>query len=563
MRWVVGPAGVGKTAIMQIVAEETPADASVFFSVSGRRDGTKTFTTIAYQLAAKCELYCQFIRKEISRDPTLLTKALPSQFQKFIVEPFIHQHLFNPSNRFLVIIDGLDECDNPLIQRELLELISEFCLAYPTSPVVWFIASRPEPHITSFFDDVSVVPAYAKEEIIVDSDEACEDVQLYLRNELNKIKRAYPTLRRKREWPSELEFTQIASAAGGLFAYASTVVRYIGDPYYRDPVALLHHVFEAIDASPEDDASGKEHPMVPLDALYQRIFSNIPADVMIHTRKLLLINSKYGRIEENFRPHCNRLGLTEDAACGAVSHLHAVVKIPAPDEADDERLECFHKSFSDFLFDFKRSGFCHNIADEVEQLLVQSSLRIVKQVPDDFDNMASDEGVESRIYGCLKGDPGFCDNISLSWPGDERFLITDTQLRLNLYRTSMFDMCRRFRSHSKFYWNLPVFNLLTTRFIVPDTEFPFYELRDFAFVSFSIVYPNPDTEATYQDDFRHELTELGGLKQVPLRALDYAAICGRIDLSFTSRIIMDGKHSDTWDRSCEVSFVYDCRVHRT
>jgi hypothetical protein len=116
MHWVVGPAGVGKSAIMQMVAEETPADASVFLSVNGRQDGTKTLNTIAYQLAAKYEPYRQFISKEISRDPTLLRKALPVQFQTFIINPFIHQHLFHPSDRFLVIIDGLDECDNPVTQ---------------------------------------------------------------------------------------------------------------------------------------------------------------------------------------------------------------------------------------------------------------------------------------------------------------------------------------------------------------------------------------------------------------------------------------------------------------
>ncbi|XP_006458996.1 hypothetical protein AGABI2DRAFT_65891, partial [Agaricus bisporus var. bisporus H97] len=270
-RWVVGPAGVGKSAIMQMVAEEIPADASIFLSVNGRQDGTKTFTTIAYQLAAKFEPYRQLIRNETSRDPSLLQKSLPVQFQKFIVDPFIRKPLFDSSHRFLIIIDGLDECDNPLTQVELLELISEFCIKYPASPIVWLIASRPEPHITSFFEDDSITPSYTKEEIEIDSDEACEDVQRYLRNKLNKIKIKYPALKHKREWPSEFEFTRIATAAGGLFAYAATVVRYIGDPHYRNPAAQLRHVLEAIRAGPDDDESGRDHPMAQLDALYQRI----------------------------------------------------------------------------------------------------------------------------------------------------------------------------------------------------------------------------------------------------------------------------------------------------
>jgi hypothetical protein len=358
---------------------------------------------------------------------------------------------------------------------------------------VWFIASRPEPHITSFFDNVRVASTYTKEDIIVDSDEACEDVPRYLRDELNKIKGAYPTLKRKREWPSELEFTKIASASGGPFAYASTVVRYIGDPHYRDPVALLRHVLEAIDVTAQDDALGREHPMAQLDALYERILSNIPADVMINTKKLLLFQYPWynGLDTEKFRSQCNRLELSEDAAYGAVSHLHAVMEVPTPDEADDERLEYFHKSFPDFLFDFKRSRFCRNVADEVPQLQVQSSLRIVEQVPDDFDDIAGGECIEWYTYGWLKSGPGFCDNISLSWPGDERFGVTDNQLRLNLYCISMGRMCYQFKLDNKLYRNMSFFRLLTTRFIAPGFRFPFYGLREFAFVSFAHALPSP------------------------------------------------------------------------
>ncbi|EKM77957.1 hypothetical protein AGABI1DRAFT_114824 [Agaricus bisporus var. burnettii JB137-S8] len=44
----------------------------------------------------------------------------------------------------------------------------------------------------------------------------------------------------------------------------------------------------------------------------------------------------------------NKLGLTKDAAYGSLCHLCAVVKVPAPDEADDEDLEYIHKLFRDF-----------------------------------------------------------------------------------------------------------------------------------------------------------------------------------------------------------------------
>ncbi|EKM75052.1 hypothetical protein AGABI1DRAFT_80348, partial [Agaricus bisporus var. burnettii JB137-S8] len=343
LHWVVGRAGVGKSAIMQSVAEKPPDGvvcASVFLSVNGRQEGTKIFVTIAYQLAVKCELYRQFIQNEISRDPSLLRKSLSVHFQRFIVEPFIHRHLFDLSNRFLIIVDGLDECDNPFTQQELLKLISDFCVTYPTSPIAWTVASRPEPHITSFFEKSEVQQVYTKEEIEIDSDDACQDVQRFLRDELKKIQFAYPSLKHKQEWPLVLEFTKIAAAAGGLFAYSSTVVRYVGDPHYRDPAARLRCVIE-------DNMLRRDHPMAQLDALYARILSNIPDDVMINTRKLLLIHKTWR--SRTFRLQCNVVGLNEDAAYGAVRHLYAVARIPEPDKADEEPLEYLHKSFEDFL----------------------------------------------------------------------------------------------------------------------------------------------------------------------------------------------------------------------
>jgi hypothetical protein len=60
-----------------------------------------------------------------------------------------------------------------------------------------------------------------------------------------------------------------------------------------------------------------------------------------------------------------------------------------------------------------------------------------------------------------------------------------------------------------------------------------------------------NTEFVYQDKFRLELMDLGKLKKVPLRTLDYAAICGRIDFRFTSPTATD---VNPWSLSCEVSF---------
>jgi hypothetical protein len=155
MRWVFGAAGVGKSAIMQSVAEspELPVSfhVSLLLSINGRDDETKQFIlTLSYQFAAKSDLYCQLIEREITRDPSLFRSSMV-KFNKLIVGPFIHNAQLKSAGRVLVTIDGLDECKNHHIQQKLLRSISVLCVTYPSPPLVWLISSHPWPHITPFF----------------------------------------------------------------------------------------------------------------------------------------------------------------------------------------------------------------------------------------------------------------------------------------------------------------------------------------------------------------------------------------------------------------------------
>jgi hypothetical protein len=97
LRWVFGTPGVGKSAVMQSIAESPLAaevlSASVFFSVKGRNDGNKTIKTLSYQFAAQSVLYRQIIRDEVENDPALYGKAVSAQLSRFIVKLFINQCL--------------------------------------------------------------------------------------------------------------------------------------------------------------------------------------------------------------------------------------------------------------------------------------------------------------------------------------------------------------------------------------------------------------------------------------------------------------------------------------
>ncbi|EKM75091.1 hypothetical protein AGABI1DRAFT_109631 [Agaricus bisporus var. burnettii JB137-S8] len=429
MRWVFGAAGVGKSAIMQNVAESplpsVSKRVSIFFSINGRNDGTKTIMTLAYQLAAKCELYRQFIEYEVTRDPSLLQSSVPVQFQKFVIEPFIHHPQLNSAGRVLIIIDGLDECDNSRTQKELLQLISDFCSTCPSSPIVWIIASRPEAHITAFFAQDHVKAVYEKEEILIDSDGARDDVEKFLRSELTNIQREFSL---NPQWPPEQDLWKLASAAGGLFVYADTVIKHIGDSDFGNPTSQLNDVLKVIDAYPLPDVRQEEHPMARLDALYAQILSSVPKRGMANTRKILLALVLESKKEEhlqtgNFLVFCNWLGMTCDDAYAAIRPLNSLLNSPSREEAHMKVLRPFHKSFMDYISDRARSELFTDIELEAYNLTVQCSFRILEQAPDgiDFRNniYSSIRGSGSVPAGPLAHGPGTGSNISLTWPVGE------------------------------------------------------------------------------------------------------------------------------------------------
>ncbi|KAF9444818.1 hypothetical protein P691DRAFT_777989 [Macrolepiota fuliginosa MF-IS2] len=414
MLWVVGPAGVGKSAIMQSLAENVASassdivlGASLFFSVNGRADGSKTVTTLAYQIAAQDQSYRHFIQNEVATDPTLFRKAMPTQFNKFITEPFARTAVGGGRKRYLILIDGLDECDNNDLQCEILDLISSFCVQHSTTPLVWIIASRPEPHITAFFACANAT-SHEKEELLIDSDQACKDVERYLRDELGGLRTKYPeVLASFSQWPRERDFIKLFAASGGLFAFAFTAVKFIDNPGSGDPESQLEEFIEVIRDILSQPRDSDEHPMARLDVLYSRIISRIPQRTLTTTKKLLLgmdlTLPKYltarGSGQYMFAELCNWLNLAPNVAYGALHRLHSVLDIPKSEHAYTSTLRPLHKSFRDYFVDSNRSGMFQDHKRAMDELESECARRVI--------NEAS---------GAIRGSSGVsAHRILLSW----------------------------------------------------------------------------------------------------------------------------------------------------
>jgi len=128
---IQGRTGVGKTALMQTIAEQLQAEnrqpyACFFFKrgVVGCDNMDQLFSTLAYQLAINIPSMREHIERAMIEDPALPMRSPATQLQKLILIPL--KLLPTPcSSPIIFIIDGLDECEGEEYQDAFLALISQ------------------------------------------------------------------------------------------------------------------------------------------------------------------------------------------------------------------------------------------------------------------------------------------------------------------------------------------------------------------------------------------------------------------------------------------------------
>ncbi len=365
--WLNGPAGVGKSAVIQTFAESLAESrglgATLFFSgTNNRKNPQLVVITIAFQLATRIPAYRVYITEKIALDPSMLKKGMKEQFRLFIVEPFGNKGIGKEEGPWGVLLDGLDECEGVDQQCQTVQLVSEFVLKFPQSPLVWIISSRPEPHIVTTFTDEEVALSRWSECMPINSTEACLDVESYMRTSFEAIRKRFPHV--SCYWPTESQFLKLANGALGLFVFARTAFRFMEDADYADPVSRLDLLLSIIDhlgVTVTDD-----HPFALLDALYTQILTSIPATVWQTTKRILgfILCTQSDSTEDGLSyPLFSQtiLGtsiifdLKQSAVYGSLHKLHSVLKIPPSKRAHKSGASFFHSSFADYLTDPTRS----------------------------------------------------------------------------------------------------------------------------------------------------------------------------------------------------------------
>ncbi|KAI3619128.1 nwd2 [Moniliophthora roreri] len=398
--WLYGPAGAGKSAIAQTVAETGQTQgflvASFFFSREDPRRcvADSLCLCIAYGLATRIPELWESITQAIKRDPAILQATLKEQLEKLIVEPFRSLEQLH-SHPWLIVIDGLDECKGSWEQQHILSLLAT---VFPKQiPLRFLICSRPEPHIREAFDVDGFRP-YLCRVALDETFEPSRDITTFLNSEFKRIS-THPRNRHisfPNSWPESGAVYELVHKASGQFIYAATVIKFI-DNEYSNPCTQLEQVLHPTVRRNLETSS----PFHDLDILYHQILSSNPhrSKVRDVIWTLILLGPRMSLTPEIIEVF---LFLPKGDVISTLRGMHSILNVRGP----RDEIQIFHASFSDFLRDKSRSAYFF-LGSELEQnsFLACRTCRILERYSQLSDKDEDDgscpkynESVQLRVF---------------------------------------------------------------------------------------------------------------------------------------------------------------------
>ncbi|EAU83610.1 NWD2 [Coprinopsis cinerea okayama7 len=339
--WLHAPVAMGKTTIAQTLAEECEAmgnlAASFFFSrLDSKRDRAQRFVaSLVLQLALSIPQLKPHVEAAVRQNPTILTKVLPIQLQKLIIQPF--RRIPPLEEDKTVLVDALDECegadpseDKEREQRLILELIQ--MLQEADLPLNIAIFSRPESWIEEAFDELETLDENTERyDLFKEADlEEYADITRYLRYRFQRIRSAkthrHAMSKVQGPWPPEDEIYDLVNHSSGQFGYVATVIRFIDDPYGSPPERLK------LILQGSSESHKALNPMQKLDDLYRCILESCPnrEEMMQALGWMVAMAGHVFRPDLTIPAHDEIVGGQPGAMARALRGLHALCHIPSP-----------------------------------------------------------------------------------------------------------------------------------------------------------------------------------------------------------------------------------------
>ncbi|CAE6439047.1 unnamed protein product, partial [Rhizoctonia solani] len=361
--WINGMAGTGKTTIAYTFCERLEnaqqLGASFFCShmIPESCQIKNIIPTVSYQLARYSLNFSYALLRVLELKPDAHTFPLKDQYRNLIVEPLMEVRESLPNN-IILVIDGLDECENENGIGQFLDVLLSATYSQPL-PIRILLSSRPERTIYGRIMGQRDATQLVLDEIYSGLVKA--DIEAYMRQELSHI----PL--------TDSQWSNIIQQCGILFIYAAVACRYLKQAHEVEALD------EAVNVVIGSNFIAMEREGKLIDKLYSRVLINAfdgygkreadrtimksiletaicamePMSVEAIASVLHLGNTK--RVEALLRPLRSVLKVTEST--GLVTTLHA--------------------SFCDFLLFSERSPIFNFDQEKGHTAIATACLKII------------------------------------------------------------------------------------------------------------------------------------------------------------------------------------------
>jgi hypothetical protein len=332
--WLNRPAGSGKLAVLQTVAELCDASRRLvvsFFFLRGAGDCSRItclIPTLTYQLSISIPVTKPFIEHMLHADPLIVQQALHYQFQKLVIKPVLAVTDTNTTTTpMIVFVDALDECDDKDLMASFIEIVADAYRGNRQLPLRVFFTSRVEEHLRKKLE------APAARSVIyhlsLQDFDAADDIRKFFQHRFATIYQENCRLMRDVPWPwpSLQDLDSLVEKAAGSFIFAFTLINFVDDgtnlPHRKLPIALVANA--------------------GLDPLYAQVLSAAPhSDVLRRIIGTIL----FLKSELSITSLAHLLQLDTAEILQTLMGVQSILKIPGD---DDQPVQLFHTSLRDFL----------------------------------------------------------------------------------------------------------------------------------------------------------------------------------------------------------------------
>ncbi|TFK90898.1 WD40 repeat-like protein [Polyporus arcularius HHB13444] len=416
--WIEGVAGSGKSTLAQSVAHWCSSGDFLGGSFFCARDGDRSraeliFPTIAYQLGCVCPAFRDLLAQVYEKDPHIQGTYLNEQLRKLVIEPLqAVKALPGPVHMdYVVVIDALDECKDRAVVSDVLAALCDGVM--DLSPLKFVITSRPDADIISGDGFKKIQLQMAAQRFCLSDIPVImtrRDVEVYLRKRFREIRLHFGLDER---WPATEDLEGLVDLSDGLFIFAATAAKFVGDSAVNDPQSRLCSILRRGPTPPVDHPSRSRRLTYhePLDNLYLQILQRAFPPVLEpeQTRQCKLLQGIFGalalsRVWLSQSTLAALLGETTETVRHYLGRLQSVI-VPPPN--DIEPVHFVHRSFADFIVDPNRCidsdlvaihGIGHAVLAKCCIRILRSDLRFnICDIADDTQCNSEVSDLEDRI----------------------------------------------------------------------------------------------------------------------------------------------------------------------